>query len=84
MLYERKEIPELLFMKHRHDDDSSFIKYDDNILQKTTSSYLYKNDMMNEYLNKLQPLISILIDQMNTIKNFKNFMVDKYWYKHIG
>lgn len=84
MLYERKQLPELLYMKHRHDTDDNYIKYDERILESTTSPYLYKNDMMNGFLKRLQPIASILLDHMNVIKNFKNYIVDKYHYKHIG
>ena len=81
MLYERKQLPELLYMKHRHDDDTNFIKYDDKLLDKSLSPYMYNNDIMNSYLKQLQPLVSILFDHMNIIKNFKNYIVDKYEYK---
>lgn len=84
MLYERKQLPELYYMKHRHDSDGNYVKYDDSILDNSLSPYLYKNDMMNGFLKKLQPLVSIIIDHMNLTKNFKNYIVDKYYYKHIG
>ena len=53
MLYERKQIAELLYMKHRHDTDDTFIKYDEVILDNSTSPYLYNNDIMNGFLKKL-------------------------------
>lgn len=84
MLYERKQLPELNYMKHRHDDDSNYVDYEKNILDKSLSPYLYQNDMMNGFLKRLQPLVSIIFDHMNVIKNFKNYMVDKYHYKHKG
>jgi hypothetical protein len=84
MLYERKQLPELEYMKNRHNDDKSYVDYEKTILNKSLSPYIYENDMMNEFLNKLQPLTSILFDHMNVIKNFKNYMVDKYYYKQRG
>lgn len=84
MLYERKQLPELNYMKHRHDDDSNYVDYEKSILDKSLSPYLYQNDMMNGFLKRLQPLVSIIFDHMNVIKNFKNYMVDKYHYKHKG
>jgi len=71
-------------MKHRHDTDDDYIKYDDKILDKSSSPYLYKNDMVNGFLKRLQPLVSIKMDHMNVIKNFKNYLVDKYNYKHLS
>ena len=84
MLYDSKEIPELLYMKHRNDTDKDFVDYENTILQKSLSPYIYENDTMNTYLNKLQPLVAMLFDQTNIIKNFKNYMVDKYHYKQKG
>jgi len=82
MLYENNQIPELHYMKHRHDNDNDFVNYQDNILDKSLSPYLYNNDIMNSFLKRLQPLVSILFDQHNIVKNFKNFLVDKYYFKN--
>lgn len=82
MLYERKEIPELHYMKHIHDDiDTKYIKYDGSILKKTLTPYIFQNNIMNEWLNRMEPLVSLMFDQTNVIKNWKNYMVDKYDYK---
>jgi hypothetical protein len=81
MLYERNQLPELFYLKHLHDDDTNFIKYDEVILDKSLSPYMFQNDLMNTWLKKMQPLVSILFDQMNIMKNWKNYMVDKYHYR---
>jgi hypothetical protein len=81
MLYERNQLPELFYMKHLHDDDTNFVKYDEVILDKSLSPYMFQNDLMNNWLKKMQPLVSILFDQMNIMKNWKNYMVDKYHYR---
>lgn len=81
MLYQRKQLPELYYMKHRHDTDEDFVDYEKNILNKSLSPYMYENNMMNGFLTRLQPLVALLFDQMNIVKNFKNYMVDKDWYK---
>ncbi|MCK9476339.1 MAG: hypothetical protein M0R46_10485 [Candidatus Muirbacterium halophilum] len=81
MLYERKDLPELHFIKHLHDDDNKYIKYDEILFDKTLSPYIFQNDLMNSFLKKMQPLVALLFDQNNIIKNFKNYMVDKYHYK---
>lgn len=84
MLYERKQLKELIEMKHRHDSDNNYVKYDEIIIEKSASSYLYRNDIMRGFLIRLQPIASLIIDHMNVVKNFKNYIVDKYYYKHIG
>jgi len=81
MYYEEQDLPELHYMKHRHDDDKDYIAYEDKILDKTLSPYLFNNDLMNSFLKKLQRPVSILFDNFNIIKNFKNYTVDKYYYK---
>jgi hypothetical protein len=81
MLYQRKQLPELYYIKHRHDTDNDFVDYEKNILNKSLSPYMYENNMMNGFLTRLQPLVALLFDQMNIVKNFRNYMVDKDWYK---
>jgi len=84
MLYQRKDVPELHYMMHRHDDNDQYVDYEKKILNSSLSPYIYENDLMNSWLNKMQPLVSLMVDQMNVMKNFKNYMVDKYYYKHNG
>jgi hypothetical protein len=81
MLYQRKQLPELFYLRHRHDTDNDFVDYEKNILNKSLSPYMYENNMMNGFLTRLQPLVALLFDQMNIVKNFRNYMVDKDWYK---
>jgi hypothetical protein len=82
MYFEEQHIPELYYMKHRHDSEDDYIDYEKMILDKSLSPFLYNNDRMNFFLKSSQRLISILFDNVNIIKNFKNYMVDKYYYKH--
>jgi len=82
MLYEERQLPELYYMKHRHDDDTDYVDYEKKILNNTLSPYLFNNDIMNSFLNRVQKLVSLLFDQLNVVKNFKNFMVDKYEFRH--
>lgn len=84
MLYDRKQLPELRYMKHRHDDDDSYFDYESQLLDKSLSPYMYENDVMNGFLKRLQKLLSISFDHMNVVRNFKNYMVDKYHYKQRG
>lgn len=84
MLYERKNLPELHFIKHRHDDNDQFVDYEKQILDSSLSPYMYNNNLMNDFLKKMQPLVSLLFDKMNIMKNFKNYNLDKYDYRHSG
>jgi hypothetical protein len=82
MLYEYKQIPELNDLKHRNDDNKDYVPYQDRILTSTTSPYMYNNDLMNGFLLSLQRLVSLLFDQHNVVKNFRNYLVDKDYYQH--
>ena len=82
MLYNENQIEEIFYMKHRHDDDSNYVDYEKNLLDKSLSPYLYNNDTMSDFLKKVQSLVSIIFDQHNIVKNWKNYMVDKYYFKN--
>lgn len=82
MYYEDQEIPELFFLKHRHDSDEDFVDYEKMILDKSLTPFMYNNSRMSTFLTSLQKLVSMFFDNMNIVKNFKNYMVDKYYYKH--
>jgi hypothetical protein len=61
---------------------NDYVDYEKIILKQSLSSYMFQNDIMNTWLLNLQSLVSLFFDQMNIMKNFKNYMVDKYHYKH--
>jgi hypothetical protein len=82
MYYKEQYLDELYNIRHRHDDDTNFVEYEETILTKTLSAKLYENDRMFNYLDQLKRLVAILFDNHNIIKNFKNYNVDKYYYKH--
>ncbi len=82
MYYEEQNIDELYYLKHRHDDDKNFVDYEKTLLNKTLSSKLFENDKMYGFLQRLNRAVAILFDNHNLIKNFKNYNVDKYYYKH--
>jgi hypothetical protein len=82
MIYLRKQLPELKFLKHRNDTQDWFVKYDDIILKNSLSPYIVKNRDMNEFILKLQPLVSLFIDSHNIIKNWRNYIVDKYDFRN--
>jgi hypothetical protein len=84
MLYDRTQLPELNYMKHRHDDNNEYVDYESMLLDSSLSPYMFQNNVMNGFLTSLQTLTSIVFDQMNVMKNWKNYTVDKYYYKQNG
>lgn len=82
MLYEEKRIKEVNTLKHFHDSDESFIKYDNKILNKTLSPRIFMNDTMSGFLNRMNKIVSLFFDNFNIVKNWRNYTVDKDYYKH--
>jgi hypothetical protein len=82
MYYEEQYLPEIYYLKHRHDDDTAFVDYEKKIFNNSLSPHIFGNDRMYNFLEKTKRLVAILFDNFNIIKNFKNYNVDKYYYKH--
>jgi hypothetical protein len=82
MYYKEQYLPEIYYMKHRHDNDDKYVDYENKILDKSLTPYLYGNDRMAMFLNMSKRLVSMLFDNFNIIKNYRNYTVDKYYYKH--
>jgi hypothetical protein len=82
MLYKDRQLPELYDLKHFHDDDEDFINYEEVILDKSLSPRIYSNDIMAGYLDRVKKMVALMFDQVNIIKNYKNYIVDKDYFKH--
>lgn len=80
MLIEKKELTELYWMKHRN--DTSYKTNENNILDKSVSPHVYKNDSMNTFLKYLQIMVYLIFDQVHLVRNFKNPTVDKYEFRY--
>ena len=72
MLYDEKDLSELHFMKHRHDDNKDWNDYEKNILDRMLSPNIYNSTMMVNFLTRLQPLSAKLFDHFNILKNWNN------------
>ena len=81
MLYERKQLSEIVYMKHRHDTNDQYVDYEKKILDSSLSPYMYNNTVMAGFLDRMKSLVALLFDQHNIVKNLKNYMVDKNYYK---
>lgn len=81
-LMDMKDLPELNYMNHRHDSDDNYVNYKNIILDKSISPYMFNNEIMNGFLLRLQNLVSLTFDEINILHNWKNYIVDKYYYKN--
>jgi len=85
MLYNKQYIPELNQFYHMNDDtNKNYVDYETEILNKSLSPYIFNSPIISSFLDKLRLLISLFFDEFNIIKNWRNFTVNKYWYKHVN
>ena len=83
MIYERKQVSELYYIRHRKDDfKNSGFDYENNIFQKTMSGVLFDNPNLNSFLMLLQKQAVLMIESTLVVRNFWNYTVDKYYNKH--
>lgn len=82
MNYIKQYLPEIYNLKHRHNDTSDFVDYEKKLLKSSLSPYMYNNKNMEGFLNRLEQMVVVFFDNVNVVKNFKNYIVDKYEYKH--
>ncbi len=79
------EITELYDLKHRYDSKTNrHYPWEESILKKTTTTYIWKNNNMNQYLTKIEIIMVLIVEQMNFARNFFNFTVHKYYNDHWG
>ena len=80
-----RQITELYELKHRHDSRRyRHYPWEDNLLKKTTSPYMWQNDIMNGYFLKIEKIAVLILEQMNFARNFFNFTVNKDYNDHWG
>jgi hypothetical protein len=80
-----RHIPELYYLKHKHDNKlHTGFNWQDNILKNTTSPYVWKNPTMNKYLSKIEKMVSLMVEKMSVARNFFNYTVPKYYDEHWG
>jgi len=82
MLNKERQIEELWDLKHRNDSDIDWVDYENVILDRTLSPYVFQNDQMKGYLDNIKGMPSRWFDQVNLIKNYKNYIVEKDYFKH--
>ena len=79
------QIGELYDLNHRYDSKTNrHFPWENSLLQNATTSYIWLNPNMNEYLLKIQKISVFILEQMNFARNFFNFTVHKYYNDHWG
>lgn len=76
-------IPELYDLNHFKDKQlNAGYNYQDNVLSRSLSRQLYKNDKTNGFLVHLQNMMVCMIQSNLISRNWFNFTVSKYYDKH--
>ena len=80
-----RQIQELYGLKHRYDSKSyRHFPWEDNLMKKTTTPYMWQNETMYNYLLKIEKMTVLMLEQINFARNFFNFTVDKDYNDHWG
>lgn len=77
------QLNELYELKHRYDSKSNrHYAWENDLLKKSTSAYIWKNPNMNQYLSRIEKITVLMLQQMNYARNFFNYTVPKYYNEH--
>jgi hypothetical protein len=83
MIETSKHINELYNLKHINDKELySKSNYENEILRRSLSNVLYRNDLNANFLNLLQQKMVWMIDSTLIIRNYWNYTVDKFYNRH--
>lgn len=76
-------IPELYDLNHFKDNIKNVgYNYQDNVLKRSLSKQLFKNDKTNGFLLNLQQMVVCTIQSNLILRNWFNHTVSKYYDKH--
>lgn len=80
---ESVQIPEMYILRHKHDNiKNDGYNYQDNLLPRTLSPVLYKNNTMSEFLKYLNNMTVIMIDTIMPVRNIFFYSHNKYFNGH--
>lgn len=83
MIERESQIKELYDLKHRNDQDINVhFDYENKLLEKMLPSYIFRNEIMNEFLMKFQKLLVWMYESNVVIRNWYNYTVPRYYNKH--
>lgn len=82
MIDREHHIKELYDLRHRKDKIVTGYDYETNILRRTLSNVMFKNETLATFLDQLRKSVVLMIDSVTLVRNFWNYTVDKYYDKH--
>ncbi len=79
------QIDEIYDLTHRFDSKTNrHYPWENDLLKRNTTTYIWKNYNMNTFLTKVQSLLVLSVEQVNYARNYFNFTVHKYYNDHWG
>ena len=84
MIEKDMQIKELYDLKHMNDNIESGFDYEEGLLRTSFSNVMFKNQMTNDFLNKIKSLLIYTIESNLVARNWFNYTVSKYYSKHIN
>jgi hypothetical protein len=78
-----KNLPELWWARNRHNNNlHRHWEWEEKLLTRLISPVIWKNDINNAVLSRIQPLIAIMLESVTELRNMFNFTVTKDWNNH--
>lgn len=82
LIEENNQIPEMYIMRHQHDSVDEEYDYVSNTLKNSTSTVLWQNDNMFEFMEGVNKLYSTVVDSILPTRNIFFWSYNKYYNKH--
>lgn len=82
MIEKDMQIKELYDLKHINDNIESGFDYEENLIRNSFSNVMFQNNMTYNFLNKIKNLLIYSIEANLVARNWFNYTVNKYEYRH--
>lgn len=81
---ESQQIPEMYLLRNKHNKYIKQMGYDysSNLMKKTVSPVMYRNEKTGSFVNKINDLMVTLFDSVLPVRNLFSFTQNKYFNKH--
>jgi len=82
MIEKDLQVKELYDLKHMNDKIESGFDYEEGLLRTSFSNVMFQNEMTNNFLNKIKPLLIYTIESNLIARNWFNYTCHKFYSKH--
>jgi hypothetical protein len=82
MLHKEQYESELYWFRHKNTSEPEYVDIENVFIEKTFSPHMVGNDNLFGFISILKKMVVKLFDNHSIIRNFKNYSVNKYFYKH--